>query len=109
MQLHDYVILALLLIITYLVVNGCRLPQFKLPRMPRLTKPVMEQYDEDLHRIEVYPPSPGWNFGPNCPEYHYFCKCGAQLTEGPCGGAAINAVCKPCKINYGNLPGCFVP
>jgi hypothetical protein len=37
--------------------------------------------------------------------YRYWCKCGAVLESGPCGGAAVNAVCKTCRINYGNLPG----
>lgn len=37
--------------------------------------------------------------------YRYWCPCGTELTDGPCGGAAVNAVCETCKINYGDLPG----
>ncbi len=40
----------------------------------------------------------------NCPQYRYYCPCGASLQAGPCGGESVNAVCKPCKINYGCLP-----
>jgi hypothetical protein len=39
--------------------------------------------------------------------YIYTCKCGTDLTEGPCGAGSINAVCKTCKINYGCLPGYY--
>jgi len=38
------------------------------------------------------------------PQYRYFCPCGETLTAGPCGGAAVNAVCEKCRINYGCLP-----
>src|SRR5581483_5682454 len=38
------------------------------------------------------------------PRYRYFCKCGTVLTDGPCGGASVNAVCEKCGINYGCLP-----
>lgn len=37
----------------------------------------------------------------------YYCTCGGKLTEGPEGGASVNAVCKPCRINYGCLPGYY--
>lgn len=37
--------------------------------------------------------------------YIYWCPCGEQLEEGPCGGCAVNAVCDTCRVNYGNLPG----
>ena len=37
--------------------------------------------------------------------YRYFCPCGTELTDGPEGGCAINAVCEKCRINYGCLPG----
>lgn len=37
--------------------------------------------------------------------YVYWCPCGEQLEEGPCGGCAVNAVCNTCRVNYGNLPG----
>jgi hypothetical protein len=39
--------------------------------------------------------------------WEYTCKCGTVLTEGPEGGCDVNAVCKPCKINYGCLPGYY--
>lgn len=35
--------------------------------------------------------------------------CGTQLTDGPCGGAAVNAVCDKCRINFGCLPGYDFP
>jgi len=38
-------------------------------------------------------------------QYRYWCKCGTELTDGPTGGCAINAVCEKCRINYGCLPG----
>ncbi len=39
------------------------------------------------------------------PQRKYFCECGTELTDGPTGGAAINAVCEKCRLNYGCLPG----
>jgi hypothetical protein len=39
------------------------------------------------------------------PQRNYWCSCGTKLTDGPCGGSAINAVCKNCRINYGCLEG----
>lgn len=41
----------------------------------------------------------------NLKQYRYWCPCGTELTDGPTGGCAVNAVCKKCRINYGNLPG----
>ncbi len=38
-------------------------------------------------------------------KYRYWCACGTELTDGPSGGCAVNAVCETCKLNYGNLPG----
>lgn len=38
--------------------------------------------------------------------YDYWCPdCGTKLADGPTGGAAINAVCHQCRVNFGNLPG----
>ena len=37
--------------------------------------------------------------------YRYWCDCGTELTDGPSGGGATNAVCERCNINYGCLPG----
>lgn len=41
----------------------------------------------------------------NLKQYSYWCQCGALLSDGPTGGAAVNAICEKCRINYGNLPG----
>lgn len=38
-------------------------------------------------------------------QYQYWCECGTKLTDGPRGGAAVNAVCEKCKVNWGNLEG----
>lgn len=38
-------------------------------------------------------------------QYDYRCRCGLPLEYGPRGGGSANAVCKPCGINYGCLPG----
>lgn len=38
-------------------------------------------------------------------QFRYWCKCGTELTDGPTGGAAVNAVCEKCHKNYGELPG----
>lgn len=40
-------------------------------------------------------------------QYRYWCSCGTELTEGPCGGLAVNAVCEKCRVNYGCLTGFF--
>ncbi len=38
--------------------------------------------------------------------FDYWCPdCGTKLSDGPTGGAAINAVCHKCRVNFGNLPG----
>lgn len=40
------------------------------------------------------------------PTYRYYCPdCGSELSHGPEGGMAVNAVCRKCRINYGCLPG----
>jgi hypothetical protein len=41
----------------------------------------------------------------NLRQYRYWCPCGTELSDGPSGGAAVNAVCDKCRINYGDLPG----
>lgn len=38
-------------------------------------------------------------------QYHYWCACGTPLRDGPRGGMCVNAVCKKCNLNYGNIPG----
>ena len=38
-------------------------------------------------------------------QYKYWCSCGTELTDGPTGGCAVNAVCEHCRVNYGCLPG----
>jgi hypothetical protein len=41
-------------------------------------------------------------------EWIYFCPaCGQALVAGPEGGCSVNAVCKACHINYGDLPGYY--
>ncbi len=102
MSWGDIAVLIMFMTIIYFAGGG------SIPRAAaRKQRPIEEKYGECLTRIAVDPPTPGWPYA--CVEYRYFCSCGTELTEGPWGGAAINAVCKTCRINYGNLPGCFVP
>jgi hypothetical protein len=48
--------------------------------------------------------------GRGCYYIDYQCPtCHTTLSDGPCGGAAVNAVCKTCRINYGCLDGFDCP
>lgn len=83
-----------------------------IPKAKKIAVNIHRETDEDWPQNpdergvfrKVNPDHNGmWNSSP----YHYFCKCGTKLTEGPEGAASINAVCKACRINYGCLPGYY--
>lgn len=99
--------LGLLATITVIVImllaakNGAGLYACPPPK-PKPAAPI-EKLPSGLSRQLVSPTE--WAKGCLLTTYRYWCPCGEELSDGPCGGAAVNAVCEKCKINYGCLDG----
>jgi hypothetical protein len=80
-----------------------------LKNIIRASNPIQQYGDITRQRIADVAVLPGsYRSGSKpvyAPAFNYWCKCGTKLTDGPCGGAAVNAVCEKCHINYGCLDG----